>query len=231
MLWPPSPERGAVMPRRQGPGLSLAEWLVLCLVREEPAHGFALAARLAPDGDMGMIWHVRKAVVYRAAQRLERLGLITAEDKQYSRLGPPRSRLSVTPRGDRAAAGWLRQPVPIPVMSAPNCCPSWPCCPGRRRSRGPAAGPAPPVRPGSRRARRAAAHRHRVRPGAGPVAARIGRRDAALPRCPPGRHARPAGRDRSGRGGPVSAAPGGWRGASRSARRWPRTTSGRRMPA
>src|SRR5689334_23921354 len=69
------------MPRRQGPGLSLAEWLVLCLVSEEPAHGFALAARLAPDGDMGMIWHVRKAVVYRAAQRLERLGLITAEDR------------------------------------------------------------------------------------------------------------------------------------------------------
>ena len=102
------------MPRRQGPGLSLAEWLVLCLVSEEPAHGFALAARLAPDGDMGMIWHVRKAVVYRAAQRLERLGLITAEDRQYSRLGPPRSRLSVTPEGDRAAQGWLRQPVAHP---------------------------------------------------------------------------------------------------------------------
>jgi PadR family transcriptional regulator AphA len=102
------------MPRRQGPGLSLAEWLVLCLVSEEPAHGFALAARLAPDGDMGIIWHVRKAVVYRAAQRLERLGLITAEDKQHSRLGPPRSRLSVTPEGDRAAQGWLRQPVTHP---------------------------------------------------------------------------------------------------------------------
>jgi DNA-binding PadR family transcriptional regulator len=102
------------MPRRQGPGLSLAEWLVLCLVSEEPVHGFALAARLAPDGDMGMIWHVRKAVVYRAAQRLERLGLITAEDKQYSRLGPPRSRLSVTPEGNRAVQGWLRQPVAHP---------------------------------------------------------------------------------------------------------------------
>jgi hypothetical protein len=37
------------MPRRQGPGLSLAEWLVLCLVAEEPAHCFALVALLAPD--------------------------------------------------------------------------------------------------------------------------------------------------------------------------------------
>ena len=102
------------MPRRQGPGLSLAEWLVLCLVSEEPVHGFALAARLAPDGDVGMIWHVQKAVVYRAAQRLERLGLITAEDRQYSRLGPPRSRLSATPEGERAAQGWLRQPAAHP---------------------------------------------------------------------------------------------------------------------
>jgi len=102
------------MPRRQGPGLSLAEWLVLCLVSEEPVHGFALAALLAPDGEVGMAWHVRKAVVYRAAQRLERLGLVTAEDRQHSRLGPPRSRLSATPEGHRAATGWLRQPVAHP---------------------------------------------------------------------------------------------------------------------
>ena len=102
------------MPRRQGPGLSLAEWLVLCLVSEEPVHGFALAALLAPDGEVGMAWHVRKAVVYRAAQRLERLGLVTAEDRQYSRLGPPRSRLSVTAEGHRAVTGWLHQPVTHP---------------------------------------------------------------------------------------------------------------------
>jgi hypothetical protein len=33
--------------------LSLAERLVLCLVAEEPAHCFALAALLAPDGSLG----------------------------------------------------------------------------------------------------------------------------------------------------------------------------------
>jgi DNA-binding PadR family transcriptional regulator len=102
------------MPRRQGPGLSLAEWLVLCLVSQEPAHGFALAALLAPDGSVGMVWHVRKAVVYRAAQRLERLGLIMAEDRQVTSLGPPRSRLHATPEGRRAAQGWLCQPVGHP---------------------------------------------------------------------------------------------------------------------
>ena len=102
------------MPRRQGPGLSLAEWLVLCLVSQEPVHGFAVAALLAPDGDVGMVWHVQKGEVYRAVQRLERLGLIAAEDRQYSRLGPPRSRLSATPEGHRAVQGWLSQPVSRP---------------------------------------------------------------------------------------------------------------------
>jgi DNA-binding PadR family transcriptional regulator len=99
------------MPRRQGPGLSLAEWLVLCLVAEEPAHCFALAALLATDGSVGMVWHVQKTVVYRAAQRLERLGLIMAEDRQVTSQGPPRTRLHATPEGCRAAQGWLRQPV------------------------------------------------------------------------------------------------------------------------
>jgi DNA-binding PadR family transcriptional regulator len=99
------------MPRRQGPGLSLAEWLVLCLVAEEPAHCFALAALLAPDGTLGMVWHVQKGVVYRAAGRLERLGLVAAADREATSQGPPRVRLHATPQGHRAAQGWLRQPV------------------------------------------------------------------------------------------------------------------------
>ena len=102
------------MPRRRGTGLSLAEWLVLCLVSQEPSHGFALAAVLAPDGEVGMVWHVRKAVIYRAAQRLERLGLITAEDRQNSRLGPPRDPLSATAEGHEAAQGWLSQSAAHP---------------------------------------------------------------------------------------------------------------------
>ena len=32
------------MPQQRGPGLSLAEWLVLCLVSEKPMHGFAIAS-------------------------------------------------------------------------------------------------------------------------------------------------------------------------------------------
>jgi DNA-binding PadR family transcriptional regulator len=96
------------MSQQREPGLSLAEWLVLCLVSEEATHCFAIAGLLAEDGSLGRVWHVQKAVVYRAAQRLEQLGLIMASEKQPSAVGPARALLHATPEGHEAAAGWLR---------------------------------------------------------------------------------------------------------------------------
>jgi DNA-binding PadR family transcriptional regulator len=102
------------MAQQRKPRLSLAEWLVLCLVSEGPTHGFAIAGLLAHDGSLGQVWHVPKQVVYRAAQRLERLGLITVSEKQPSRLGPGKAQLHITPEGRLAAGGWLRQPAAHP---------------------------------------------------------------------------------------------------------------------
>ena len=51
--------------------LSLAEWIVLCLICEGPTHGFAVSASLTPDSNLGRIWHVHKTLVYRAVDRLE----------------------------------------------------------------------------------------------------------------------------------------------------------------
>jgi PadR family transcriptional regulator AphA len=99
------------MPQPRDPGLSLAEWLVLCLVGEGPTHCFAIASLLADDGSLGRVWHVRKAVVYRAAQRLEQLGLIMASEKQPSSQGPARALLQATPAGCQAAEEWLREPA------------------------------------------------------------------------------------------------------------------------
>jgi DNA-binding PadR family transcriptional regulator len=99
------------MPQQRRPELSLAEWLVLCLVSERAMHGFAIAGLLADDGSLGRIWHVRKMVVYRAAHRLEQLGLIMAFDKQPTSQGPARVPLRATPQGRQAAAAWLRQPA------------------------------------------------------------------------------------------------------------------------
>ena len=38
--------------------LSLADWLVLCLVREEPTYGLILVGLLARDGSLGQVWSV-----------------------------------------------------------------------------------------------------------------------------------------------------------------------------
>jgi DNA-binding PadR family transcriptional regulator len=94
--------------------LSLAEWLVLCLVREEPIYGLILVGLLARDGPLGQVWSVPKAVVYRALQRLEVLGLIGTVGEQRTSQGPVRSLYQATPAGQAAAAAWLGAPVQHP---------------------------------------------------------------------------------------------------------------------
>jgi DNA-binding PadR family transcriptional regulator len=92
--------------------LSLAEWLVLCLVREEPTYGLVIAQLLDRDGSLGRIWSVPKGSVYFALQRLELLGLIRMAGRQQSiQGGPARSLLEATPVGRAAAQAWLSTPV------------------------------------------------------------------------------------------------------------------------
>ncbi len=91
--------------------LSLAEWLVLCLVCQQPRHGFALATLLDFEGEMGRVWRVPKPVIYRSLQRLESLGLVRRAEQQASRLGPVRSLVDATRTGRAAAAAWLARPA------------------------------------------------------------------------------------------------------------------------
>jgi len=93
------------------PSLSLAEWLVLCLICEEPAHGFAIARLLGAGGTIGQVWHVPKPVVYRALQRLEQLGLAHTTHQQSSSQGPVRSLVDATGGGRELASAWLTRPA------------------------------------------------------------------------------------------------------------------------
>jgi DNA-binding PadR family transcriptional regulator len=99
------------MPEPAEPSLSLAEWLVLCLVCEKPWHGFAIARLVGADGSMGEVWRVPKPVVYRALQRLEHLGLVRTAGQQPSRRGPVRSLVDATRAGREMALAWLTRPV------------------------------------------------------------------------------------------------------------------------
>jgi DNA-binding PadR family transcriptional regulator len=96
------------------PRLSLSEWVVLCLICEAPTHGFALSACLASDSDLGQIWHVPKAVVYRAIGRLECLGYIQTTGQEPSSRGPVRSLTEASRTGRSAAGGWLAAPAAHP---------------------------------------------------------------------------------------------------------------------
>jgi DNA-binding PadR family transcriptional regulator len=90
--------------------LSLAEWVVLAVVDEQPTHGFAISGLVAPDGDLGRVWHIPKPVVYRALGRLETCGSIALEGVERAG-GPQRQRYRATSRGSAEVAGWLEAPV------------------------------------------------------------------------------------------------------------------------
>ena len=91
--------------------LSLPEGLVLCLVRERPTYGLVLARLLAPDGSLGQIWSVPKAMVYYALQQLALAGLIRMTREQRTSQGPARSIYRITPAGRAAAEAWVSRPV------------------------------------------------------------------------------------------------------------------------
>jgi DNA-binding PadR family transcriptional regulator len=91
--------------------LTAGEWAVLAVLDEEPTHGFAIARALAPEGEVGKIWSVRRPLVYRAVETLTGMGLVRPAATVPSRSGPQRTVLEATPTGKRALARWLREPV------------------------------------------------------------------------------------------------------------------------
>jgi DNA-binding PadR family transcriptional regulator len=98
------------MPRSRE-ALSAGEWAVLALLSEEPAHGFALARAMAPAGEVGQVWAMRRPLVYRALETLEQREMIRPAGTVPSQTGPQRTILKVTPAGAQAVADWLSQPV------------------------------------------------------------------------------------------------------------------------
>ena len=90
--------------------LSLAEWTVLVLLSQQPAHGFAIAQLTEPGGELGRIWRIPRPVVYRAIGRLLDAGLVTPASVEPG-LGPQKTIYTVTAPGGEAARHWLNTPV------------------------------------------------------------------------------------------------------------------------
>jgi DNA-binding PadR family transcriptional regulator len=92
------------------PSMSLPEWLVLAILSQQPLHGFAVAQLTAAGGELGRVWRIPKAVIYRAIGRLLEARLIIPESTQPG-FGPQRTVYAATPAGRVAAERWLHTPV------------------------------------------------------------------------------------------------------------------------
>jgi PadR family transcriptional regulator AphA len=91
--------------------LTTSELTVLALIGEQPAHGWALAVKLAKGGEIGSIWTVGRPVVYVSLERLERGKWIKAAGLERGERGPHRVIYAVTAKGRAAVRAWLARPV------------------------------------------------------------------------------------------------------------------------
>lgn len=90
---------------------TLTEWVVLGVLAEGPAHGFAVARLLERGGDIGRVWSASRPLTYRAIDQLVADGLV-APVRTEAGAGPQRTVHRPTPTGRRALRRWLAEPVP-----------------------------------------------------------------------------------------------------------------------
>ena len=90
--------------------LLIGEWAVLALLCERPAHGYAIAALMAPSGDVGQIWSLSQQLTYRVLRMLQDAGLVEVSAVTPGAAAPRRTELRATPAAKRLVARWLCTP-------------------------------------------------------------------------------------------------------------------------
>jgi PadR family transcriptional regulator AphA len=93
------------------PALTLSEWIVLSLICEGRTHGNAVTQQLARSGEVGRIWSVPRAMVYRSISRLTDFGLICSAGEEPTSQGPVRQLVEATDEGRVMAAAWQHRPA------------------------------------------------------------------------------------------------------------------------
>ena len=91
--------------------LLLGEWACLGIIAEAPSHGFAVASRLRPDGDIGRIWSISRPLTYRAIDQLLVRNYIEAVSEEQGLAGGMRTVYRPTRTGRAALRTWLGIPV------------------------------------------------------------------------------------------------------------------------
>ncbi len=91
--------------------LLLGEWACLGILYQAPTHGFAIAARLRPDGDIGRVWSLTRPLTYRSLEQLVSRGHVSPIGEERGRAGPNRTVLAATRSGRAQFRRWTRTPV------------------------------------------------------------------------------------------------------------------------
>jgi len=96
---------------RSGEQLLLGEWACLGILYPAPSHGFAIAARLKPTGDVGRVWSLSRALTYRSLDQLAQRGYLRAVGEEPGIAGGNRTILAATRTGRAQLRTWLATPV------------------------------------------------------------------------------------------------------------------------
>ncbi len=91
--------------------LLLGEWACLGILYPGPTHGFAIAARLKPGGDVGRVWSLSRALTYRSLEQLANRGYIRAVGEEPGIAGGNRTILVASRSGRAQLRRWLNTPV------------------------------------------------------------------------------------------------------------------------
>jgi DNA-binding PadR family transcriptional regulator len=97
--------------RTSGDELLLGEWACLGILYAAPTHGFAIAARLKPTGDVGRVWSLSRALTYRSLDQLAARGFIHPVGEEPGIAGGNRTILAATRIGRSRFRAWIRTPV------------------------------------------------------------------------------------------------------------------------
>ncbi len=91
--------------------LLLGEWACLGIVAQEPTHGFAVAARLRIDGDVGRVWSLTRPLTYRAIDHLTSIGYVEPVREEQGVAGGNRTIIRITRSGRSQLLRWLATPT------------------------------------------------------------------------------------------------------------------------
>jgi len=86
------------------------EYILLGLIREEPAHGYALYEKLRNSAELSLIWQVKRSKLYYLLDKLETDELLVSSIASQS-VYPDRKVFQTTTQGNELLEEWMYSPV------------------------------------------------------------------------------------------------------------------------